>query len=201
MGKEPPGFVPARPASLHGIRPGLEQDDRVDLAKRERSPSCPSLPASSSLQASLSPAASQPLPGASLFSRSQLSLLWGAPSYRGRSRRCGRGRGRRRRAPGRRGSGWPQSPRQAGHTGRLGPRGGATRPRAAPPGFPRVSALTPGRPWSHKSAPEEKGTKRTRGALPPLPERRTCRCGDHHRRPSRPLPGDRGRLHRATDTD
>lgn len=100
MGKEPPGFVPARPASLLRIRPGLEQADRVDLAKRERSPSCPSLPASSSLQAPLSPAASQPRPGASLFSRSQLSLLWGAPSYWGRRRRRGRGRGRRRLAPG-----------------------------------------------------------------------------------------------------
>lgn len=189
----------------------------VETQQQRAAPFLPQPPRVQLLQASLSPAASQPRPGASVAARSQLSLLWGAPSHRGRRRRR-RGRGRE---PGRLGARGGARGRAApaglgaavrgGGRGRKAPAGpdapaarvpaaAPPRPRAAPPGFPRVSVLTPRRPKSHKPAREERRTEGTRAALSLLPEGCTRRRSDHHRWPSRPLPGDRGRRHRATDT-
>ena len=131
----------------------------------------------------------------------------GAAASAATERGGGGGRGARGRAA-------PRAPRSAGRGGGRGQRACARPdaltartpaeappgPRAAPPVFSQVIALTPQRPWSHKPA-REKGSERTRTTLSLLPEGRTSRRGDHHRSPSRILPGDRSRRRRATDTD
>lgn len=163
-GKELPGF---RLATLRQLLPGLGRDDCTHLAGAKGA-FLPQPPRVQLLQAALSPAASQPRPGASLAARSQLSLLWGAPSYR--VHRGHQGKGRRRGPPGARGAVGPRGWRGAGAAGARRARAGRDapaaqavgavppRPRTAPPGFPQVSARTPGRPWSSKPAREEKET-------------------------------------------
>lgn len=211
-GKEPPGFVPALLARLRRILLGLYRGVRGDSAT-----------ASSALPA---PASPRPAPPGFTFPSSLPAAPGGVrrrqvPTFpplggaeppgpppppregagagaaggaRGRAAPAGlgaavRGGGRGRRAPA-----GPDAP-----AARV-PAAAPPRPRAAPPGFPRVSVLTPRRPKSHKPAREERRTEGTRAALSRLPEGCTRRRSDHHRWPSRPLPGDRGRRHRATDT-
>lgn len=193
------GFRPGASGEATAGAPATEARCPCRLGRSERSPSCPNLhTSSSSIQPSLSPPASQPRPGTSLAARSQLSLLWGAPSYRGRRLRHRRGRGVPAGPGGARGAGVA-----AEHAPGLPPKPPMRRypdPAQPPSNSPRVSALTPKRPWFHKP-PREKGTKGTQAALPPLPEGRTRRRGDHHRRPAGPLPGHRGHRRRATDTN
>lgn len=190
------GSVLTAAARLSLILPSLRVRRPYRLG---RSPSCPSLRVPSSTKASLSPGASQPSPGKSLAARFQLSLLWGAPRYRdhrsqGNEAWAGGGHERARGAHGARG--WPGrcSPRPAGRTGCRAP--------AAPPSpdSPRSASSPLGDPGPISQRVWERDREGTWATLPPLPEGSTRRSDSQHCLLSRPLSGDRGRLHRATDT-
>lgn len=183
------------------------------LRRNERRPSCPSLTAYTSSrlhfpQQPSSCARGRPPPPGPNFPSSGGRRATGAAATAASEGGGGSGGGRGREAPtgprdgGARGWPWPESPRRARGTSRLSPRGGATqtlrRPARIPPGHPPYPSATL---VPQAGARGQKGSKGTRTTLPPLPEGLTRRRGDHLRRPSRTLPGDRRRRRRATDTD
>lgn len=201
------GFRPGAAGRLRRMLQGLERDVNVDLAgatgtrpaptsPRPAPPSSlhiPHQPPSRARRRPSPPGPNFPSSGGRRATRAAAAAAAGAGrGARGRAmpaalgvEGCKGGRGR--------------SPR-AGPAARA-PASAPPRPRAAPPGFPPVSTLTPRRPWSHKPARKEKGTDETQTALSSLPEGRTRHRGDHHRQLAGPLPGHRGRRRRATDTN
>lgn len=101
------------------------------------------------LQASLSPAASLPRRGASLAAGPNFPSSGGRRAPGAAAEGGGRGGGGRAAPAGRGGGRRARARAGLDALAARAPAAAPPRTRAAPPGFPRVSALNPRQPWSH----------------------------------------------------